>query len=647
MKICGLKLKIFFICLPFLLSAFLLVGHGAKATSETEIWLGANRQFNYTNPGTTAGYYHYADIAIPTDCVNPFMTVSASRYDAWTQSEMSWNGTEMLASTSVLTLGNNERLQFWYLKNPTVGTHEFRWYQQYYDRPVEVNVWCNVDQDDPFYQMPQTGDYGAIQPYHNHGTTAFEGLGNKLVLETFGIRDYGISSISPTISTTTDIGLWIKGTWEPVYQESFFSSTSTGFNFTITKTGYDYQSSAILAELILNFSPPPQPYTITYTGIGTEQADQEGNFYIPYFWDVCDYFDNIVEVDMWAYFDDTTAGEPLTLISPTLIGPQQCRGAGVYRTNENYSSDLEANGTFKLYMEIDNTEGIEYAESTATPYYALYTAPSTYLHGSGMGFDSSFNQLVDTSTGTSTEVQAMYDFTGLDDWASSTICVYNIKAGVDTDYCFTPTEQSGFASVYLPYSPSNEFDFYFRWHANFSVSADIWDNDHIFHMIWQVFAEVNTVDPLVCQPPIFNLTNVCIDDDTGAELGRMACAIKTAFVYSASALFDPSCNSFNSISKNYEDFKESFPFNVYFELADTMTSAIDIATSSTSTTAAFRVPLIRKTATSTEYYMASGISSTSVSNTIGTSNYSVFYQTVGFIYWILLAFVSYLVLRKI
>jgi len=383
---------------------------------------------------------------------------------------------------------------------------------------------------------------------------------------------------------------------------------------------------------------------IIYTGIGTERSNENGDFFIPYYWDVCNEYQDISEATIWAYFDDTTSGMPITLIDPNLVGPQLCRGSGIYQTNQNYSSELNSSGTVKIILELFINETIEYSE-TSSFYYSLYTNPDNYVYGSAMGFDSGFTQLIDTSVGTSTEIQAIYDFTGLSDWASSSVCIYNIIAGVDTDYCFTPTEESGFGRVYLPYSLSNEFDLYFRWHANFDTSSDLWD-ENVFHIVWQVFSNLPPDNNyLSCMPPIFNLSGTCASSSPSFyEMDFWICGIKKAGIGLGNTLFSPDCGSFTSIKNNFSSFKNAFPFSIFYTFMDSVNEAID--TAATTTDQSLGVPFIRKTATGTEYYVQSVVSSSTFQTLISPGLYNTIRTVEAGLYFLLAAIGIYFIIWK-
>lgn len=155
------------------------------------------------------------------------------------------------------------------------------------------------------------------------------------------------------------------------------------------------------------------------------------------------------------------------------------------------------------------------------------------------------------------------------------------------------------------------------------------------------------IPDMECSAPSYDITTICSDiADTGSLLGATQCGFKYAFVTSAQFLFYPTCSSLNYISNNYVSFKHSFPFNSYFDLTSSVNKAIDTSLATT-TSNNFSIPFIKKTATSSEYYMLPVLSSTTISNTIGTNNYNTLKLTFGFIWWILSAVIVFFIVTKL
>jgi len=644
-NLCALKLKTSFICLPFLLLAFLLVGHGAKAVTITPI----------SKDSVTYSYKKLADDGagnftitntIATSCANRVTVATLVTYvDGKLWDNVTYNGVAMTDSglgLNTYVAGSGDiRWQTFYIINPPTGTKTLHWHNTRGagsdPSTIIIRNYCNVNQTSPIDTVGNT----------NNASIASLSSGYFNIASSSSMVMYmGLNGWSGSSNITGTAGYTASSTkmWDSNYMTEF-----TNYNigpkvpadsyFVIAST--TSASSKELDRFTLKPYIPPALATIQYTGIETERSDQYGNFNIPYYWDACANYGSITAVYLSAEFDGITAGEPVTLIDPSIEGPFLCRGSGVYKTNVNYSSQLNASGTVMLTLEVDTATTIEY-DSTSSFYYSLYTAPANYINGSAWGFDSSFTQLVDTSTGTSTAVQALYNLTGLSDWASSSICVYNIQAGVDTAYCATPITSSGFVTVYLPYSPSNVYDLYFKWHVNLPTSADLWDNN-VFHMIWQVFSNnpPNITDQ--CSPPIFNLTGYCASSSPSFyTVDFWQCAVIKGGVNLGNTFFSPGCDSFNYFNQAYSKFKISFPFSIFYEFIDTLNEAIDYA--STTPSSAFPVPMIRKTATGTEYYMINTVSSSTFSNLMGSSMYNTIRTVEAGIYYILAAVGLYFIL---
>jgi hypothetical protein len=654
MKICGLKLKIFSICSPFLLLVFLLVGHGASAEiTQNPI------NFSYKKVADDGAGNFTLSNTIPTDCSNPLLIATVIEYysyGGYTFTGVKYDGIDMTPDSLGIRyyIASQDAIgwQNFYITNPSLGTKNFsvHWSRGAGSDPMTIILrsYCGVDQSDPLdtvlgvqsgYSTNQLSS-GYFTISNNESAVIYQGLSYPNGTTFIGTVDY----------TATTSGSYYDQTKGSLFYNLNIDTKTIEDNYFVV---YDDDVNSVKAIDLWVLNLAPDPTKIRYLGLGTETADHSNILNIPYFADFChdSNFSNISEVVLYSLFDygEGVAGNDIILYDDTFDYWQDCLLSGTYQTE--LSEQLGNSGSAALQLDIyynDGTPTKTISQISPSSFdWEIYQNPDNYVRGSAWGFDSSFTQIVDTSIGTSTEVQVVYDFSGLDDWASSTICVYNIKAGVDTEYCFIPTEQSGFGEVFLPYSVSNNFDLYFRWHATFTTNAALWDNN-VFHMIWEVFSDIpnNTTGALVCQPPLFNLTNICIDDDTGAELGTIACGLKTGLLYTADILISPSCQSFNYFNKNYSAFKTAFPYNIFFEFLDTLDSAIDTATASR-TEETFGLPFVRKTATGTEYYIEPMVSSSTLSKVMGDNgnNYIIFRNVEEYIYWILGALGVFLIIK--
>lgn len=119
----------------------------------------------------------------------------------------------------------------------------------------------------------------------------------------------------------------------------------------------------------------------------------------------------------------------------------------------------------------------------------------------------------------------------------------------------------------------------------------------------------------------------------------LECAVRASFYY----LFYPDKSVTSKITDNFDNLKIRFPFSAYFDL----TNEIDTAFSSSSIDkTGLSFPMIRKTSTSTEFYMLPVMSSTSISNAIGEYNAEMFRNLFTIIIWSSMALIIYLTIRK-
>jgi hypothetical protein len=109
--------------------------------------------------------------------------------------------------------------------------------------------------------------------------------------------------------------------------------------------------------------------------------------------------------------------------------------------------------------------------------------------------------------------------------------------------------------------------------------------------------------------------------------------------------FNPDENAVNDLATSYNDFKLAFPFSVFFGITDAVTSGINTQTLTQDDN--ISVPMIRKTATSTEYYMIPVITSSTPGRAIGQSNYLLIRNTISWFMWIAVAVLLFFQFKKI
>ena len=100
-------------------------------------------------------------------------------------------------------------------------------------------------------------------------------------------------------------------------------------------------------------------------------------------------------------------------------------------------------------------------------------------------------------------------------------------------------------------------------------------------------------------------------------------------------LFCPSNEYVAEIYQSRDILKQSFPFSAFFSLSDDIKTALGTATGTMSMNDTIGVPMIRKTATGTQFYILPVISSTSMSKMTGQANATMIRTTLGYFIWII------------
>ena len=159
---------------------------------------------------------------------------------------------------------------------------------------------------------------------------------------------------------------------------------------------------------------------------------------------------------------------------------------------------------------------------------------------------------------------------------------------------------------------------------------------------WLAYVPNST--PCVDHP--LDSSSLCTGIDTSGLMGQIQCGAKFGITESAYFLFNPSCSSLNYIENGFGMLKKGFPFNAYFDLTDSINTAI--TTSQTATTTAIGIPFININSTSTnKFVILPLISSSSVSNAIGSDNKNLFRTSLGYLIWILTAAIVFFIITKI
>jgi hypothetical protein len=106
--------------------------------------------------------------------------------------------------------------------------------------------------------------------------------------------------------------------------------------------------------------------------------------------------------------------------------------------------------------------------------------------------------------------------------------------------------------------------------------------------------------------------------------------------------FSPDDYAITYFLDDYNLLKRAFPFSIFFSLTDTAKNAI--ATTTLSQNDNLGLPFIRKTATSSQFYILPVISSSSLANAIGQTNAGIFRTTLSYFIYIMTASIIFLII---
>lgn len=368
-----------------------------------------------------------------------------------------------------------------------------------------------------------------------------------------------------------------------------------------------------------------------YTAIG-------GNFNIPYVVNVCSYLAEHPSSTLSINFS----------VGGYLVGSQSldnCDGIG------NFSAvNISTIDTFdyQAYLYIYDDTLDETVINGNTFWEAIYQPTTSGYINFNYGTDSTIRIDTSASDGATTTINFIYnicDDPGYSATSSKIWIISLIGENFQTyntgpeDYFQAPTcAGSGSIILHLDQGQVGTVKAYYSYS---------YTETGIEYLKSNTFYIVATSNFKTCEMPSYDIANICAGIDTSGTLGYVQCSIKYAIVASAQFLFFPSCSALNDITNNYNGFKHTFPFNTYFDFADSINTAIDTAISTTTVASSISVPFIRQTATSSEFYMLPVMSSTTVSNTIGTENYNTLRMTLGFVWWLICGAIVFLIVTKV
>lgn len=417
-----------------------------------------------------------------------------------------------------------------------------------------------------------------------------------------------------TFSTLDTIKL-LDGSW---YCNSNYWSDLAIYNGNLTSS--DVSGIYSFNQSVKNYTfGPVITGSVYWAGVGSQYGQIGGQWSIPFFWDVCSSYENIDTLS--AYLDGIsgeTAKVELIKDKTEFIGPQLCKGIN-YITGPIEKTN-SATGTASIRLNTDPL-GTDIVVATSSIFnYVINNggSPDDYLAVIGEN-----PYYIIHSSATSTLLRFSYNFTDLD-YSGGSVCLYNMDSATSTAYCqSTISSVSGASGLYLPMTNNYYLDGKLILYN--ASSTPILESDPLI-IVW--YTPLGSIKKrLPCSIPAKDLSS------------------STDFVKGIYNIFYPSCSSLNYFQDNYDIFKHAFPFNIYFDLTNTITSAIKTASSSTSTPQSFSIPFIHKGTSS--FYMLPIVASSSLNNAIGSSNASLFRIIITYIIWIFVAVIILFIIIKL
>jgi len=185
--------------------------------------------------------------------------------------------------------------------------------------------------------------------------------------------------------------------------------------------------------------------------------------------------------------------------------------------------------------------------------------------------------------------------------------------------------------------------------GNFRIYANLIDSNTGI-----IGATSNKVDFVIGTNTIYTGTDdsqyVIGGQATEAQICAGITSATSSFMYSIECggrkliynLFTPNVFALETLKTSWINFKGKFPFSVYFQLTDTVQSAID--NSSVNMNDTFDVVMIDK---DRDIITVPVLSSSSVANLVGQSNADLIRNTIGWIIWLAVAFLIFLTFKNI
>jgi len=579
----------------------------------------------------------YKNITIPDTCHNPFIwAVKASNASNGQDYHFEIDNVEVpfTSSTTVCAYpvppNGTERCLHGYYKSIAYGEHKIE-----FNRSPDVGwsgdviIFCNVDPENPF-----DGDF-------------FLGDDNKYV-------DIGDLYYSQFYTYTGDL----YSQPETIIQARYYSGVQYGSSYKIStddttpfNMGWSRNTYWTgLFNFILNYKEPVAVPEISILAFGYPNIWSNPSIFpynstktYPIFYDLCEIYNDINRAVIQPVYSDNIyqPGYDVILDKTSYIGPQKCKGNYILKDNR---ASLDNGTVYFNLVAFDLNNNIVASTTSNTITFEEEQLPSTFIdhtYDKTVNIDIGNLEINPDYTASRTRMYFNYDFSEVN-YASTTVILWDITQATSTGYStigpFSSTS-TGVSYIDIP-TPTEKLykNYYFiaQIPGYKTIKSDMlsinWD-------FWPIEVYYD------CEEVVVDMAEIC-EGIPETTIGDWICEGKTAIYKVINWAFYPKCKDLIALTVAFDQFKKGFPFNIYFDLTDTINNSIETATATATSTNNISIPFIRKTATSSEYYMLPVAVSSSVSNLIGKSNYNIYLTSLGFFYWLVCAVMIYFTIRK-
>jgi hypothetical protein len=363
------------------------------------------------------------------------------------------------------------------------------------------------------------------------------------------------------------------------------------------------------------------------------------------FWDICADYPVVNKLKLQANLNGLGYDPGVYLVKDktTFVGPQACKGS--IQFSDNYTNfDNSVSGTANFTLTEYDASNTPIASSTSNTITYITDVSANYIDSTMVDpLNLNLDQLPQgVQTATSTHLFFSYNFVGRG--TPTNVCLWDYYHATSTGYCDTNTLLTtgpGLDSITVP-TPTINTDNAYRFYATFSGTSTLWSD--IFNVIWSHGGSKPFPEP-ACIDQGVDYTGACSSYDTSTTWGIILCAAEKATISTWAHIqnpFTPTCNSIKYLTGQITQFKQAPPFSMLFDFTDTIKSAIDTAGTATSTTLGLgSVPMINASGT---IYMLPVLSSSSMTNMIGSSNVSLYRQIITWIIWIVIVFLAVIII---